>query len=300
MVPVKFNRTREVKMMSNQQASELPLIKREKLIVKLSQSKYFLYRVKSVDRTDEWGLCYNAANGRTITVAKISPSQLKDMLSAGIVRVSGNFAPLTKAGRSFIKRALTNHNDCLGQHQDRVMTTIEDSNRTWQVTTNAKESPLAWLATRKDRKGKSMIEKHQFAAGERLRADYEKALLAPQTTRNWDRMALARSTQKGAPADGLAPSEAAWDAKKRITQAIKVVGPELSGVLIDVCCEQLGLEDCEKRNDLPKRSGKIILRMGLNQLARHYGFLTDDHQIRSLTQRISHWGARDYRPVIDG
>ncbi len=286
--------------MGCKKTNDLPFIKGDKLILKLSQSKYFICRSVKLEMKDEWALCCKAVNGRTKAVAKIASSHLKDMLSAGIVQVKGNVAPLTKAGRSFIKRSLTNHGDCLGQHQERVATTIEDSQRPQKITINASESPLAWLATRKDRNGKPMIETHQFAAGERLRADYEIALLAPQITRNWDRMALARSTQKGASACGLAPTEAAWDAKQRISQAIEVVGPELSGVLIDVCCEQLGLEDCEKRNGLPKRSGKIILRMALNQLARHYGLLTDDPQIRTLAHRISHWGASDYRPVIDG
>ena len=40
------------------------------------------------------------------------------------------------------------------------------------VTVDAAESPLAWLARRKGRDGRALIEPVQFQAGERLRADF--------------------------------------------------------------------------------------------------------------------------------
>ena len=50
------------------------------------------------------------------------------------------------------------------------------------------------------------------------------------------------------------------------------MGPEFAGVLLDVCCFLKGLEDIEHERRWPPRSAKILLQLGLDRLARHYGF----------------------------
>lgn len=50
------------------------------------------------------------------------------------------------------------------------------------VTVDDAESPLAWLARRRGRDGRPMIESHQLRAGEQLRADFTRAHLMPRTT----------------------------------------------------------------------------------------------------------------------
>ena len=48
------------------------------------------------------------------------------------------------------------------------------------VIVNVAESPIAWLASR------GMLTPEQLQAGERLRADYERAGLAARVTMRWD------------------------------------------------------------------------------------------------------------------
>ena len=88
-------------------------------------------------------------------------------------------------------------------------------------------------------------------------------------------------------------------AAERVRRALAAVGPELSGVLIDVCCHLRGLEDAERRAGWPQRSGKIVLGMALATLARHYGF-APPADASPRPARVRHWGAADYRPAIDG
>jgi hypothetical protein len=53
------------------------------------------------------------------------------------------------------------------------------------ITNYDAESPFAWLARRRGRNGRALIEPHQFQAGERLRADFTRANMIPCATSNW-------------------------------------------------------------------------------------------------------------------
>lgn len=279
-------------------ATDLPALKLSKLLVKLSQSKFFICACRQGDSAEEWRLFTMTKTGQR-AVGVIQHKIINELLSTGALEICDNRARLTKAGQAMVKRLLYNQGDCFGQHQIVERKTITDGTGLKEVKINEAESPLAWLATRKDNSGKPMIEAHQVAAGERLRKDYERAQLAPQLTRNWDQFALAASKNRGGTYEGLALSELAMDAKSRVGDAIGAIAPELAGIVIDICCDQLGLVDAEKRNGLPPRSGKVILRMALNQLARHYGLLTDDTVHREVQRRITHWGDTDYKPAIE-
>jgi Domain of unknown function (DUF6456) len=76
------------------------------------------------------------------------------------------------------------------------------------------------------------------------------------------------------------------------------VGPELAGLLIDICCELKGLEEAEKSRGWPQRAGKVALQLALARLARHYGFDAPAETPRRR-QRLRHWGSEDYRPTLD-
>jgi hypothetical protein len=134
------------------------------------------------------------------------------------------------------------------------------------VTVDEQESPLAWLARRRGRAGSALIAPHQLQAGERLRQDFTMADLMPHVTTNWDNPLSS---------GGAAPSTAndtMTDARRRVHAALDSVGPEFAGLLLDVCCFLKGLEDIERERRWPLRSGKVVLHLALDRLARHYGY----------------------------
>jgi hypothetical protein len=139
------------------------------------------------------------------------------------------------------------------------------------VTVDDAESPLAWLARRKGRDGRALIEPLQLLAGERLRAEFTRAQLMPRTTSNWS-AAVADGPRGASPA---AFTEAVIGARQRVRHALDAVGPEFSGLLMDVCCFLKALAEVESERGWPARSGKVVLQLGLERLARHYGLDTE-------------------------
>jgi hypothetical protein len=166
------------------------------------------------------------------------------------------------------------------------------------VLVNEVESPLGWLKSRKDRNGRPLIANHQYEAGERLRADYWFAHLSPRVTSNWSGLASTERSRRAAPSNAAALRDEVIAAKERVMRALMAVGPEVSGVLVDICCELKGLEDAEKENGWPQRAGKVVLQIALTRLARHYGLIGSDEQ-KPVRQGLRHWGSEDYRPSLD-
>lgn len=177
-------------------------------------------------------------------------------------------------GRAFLKRALSQRglgeaSSFAGQHG----TFIELAGRTGSqpLHYNLSESPLAGLARLRGKDGKPFLEDSAVAAGERLRADFTRGQLQPRITANWE-AGVARGP-RGARNGAADLSDTALAARTRVAQAMKAIGPDLSGVVLDVCCFLKGLETVERERQWPARSGKLMLKTGLRSLARHYGLM---------------------------
>lgn len=127
------------------------------------------------------------------------------------------------------------------------------------VTVNLAESPLGWLHAR------GHLGTRLFDAGERLRADYERAQLSPGLTMRWDQVRV-----DGGGGDGLTPSERQLAAKARFDGAMAAAGAGLQDVLWRVVCACEGLPDAEKNLGWPARSGKLVLRLALDRVADFY------------------------------
>jgi hypothetical protein len=166
--------------------------------------------------------------------------------------------------------------------------------KTSEAIINLAESPLAQLMRRRSKQGMPFLSRAEFEAGERLRADYTRGQIMPRLGANWT--ASVASGRRGAD-NGIAElTESALAARMRVDRAVAAVGPELSGVLIDICCFLKGLELVEKERGWPVRSAKLMLKTALGALSRHYRppAPRSDRSLRPLL----HWGAEDYRPRI--
>ena len=116
--------------------------------------------------------------------------------------------------------------------------------------------------------------------------------MLPRITVNWD-AGLAAGTH--APGRGSAEaSDSSLAAGQRVRQACKRLGPELSGLAIDVCGFLKGLDQVERERRWPARSAKVVLRLALSALAEHYGLAGRG----AAAGRGGAWRAPDGRPSI--
>ena len=133
---------------------------------------------------------------------------------------------------------------------------------------NLGESPLTALARRRGKDGAPFLSDDLVGAGERLREDFELAQMGPRVTQNWDRFLTAGARGGMVPDSGVGNGPDA--ARGRVADALAALGPGLGDVALRCCCYLEGLEAAEKRLGWSARSGKIVLRIALQQLKRHY------------------------------
>lgn len=133
---------------------------------------------------------------------------------------------------------------------------------------SAAESPLIALARRRDRDGKPFLDEALVGAGERLREDFELAQIGPQVAQNWDHFLTAGG--RGSFGSDDTGNRGSSEARDRVERALSDLGPGLSDVALRCCCYLEGLELAEKRMGWSARSGKIVLRIALQRLKRHY------------------------------
>ncbi|TDR88939.1 DUF6456 domain-containing protein [Enterovirga rhinocerotis] len=201
---------------------------------------------------------------------------LAELLSRDLVesRPAGR-AVIGEAGRAWLRRAAARREGgaadaFAAQHRELAAANVEGDVGSDRVSVNHRESPLAWLRRRRDRDGEPLIDAAAFEAGERLRRDLTFAGMLPSVTARWE-----GAIGGGGLRDPASATDAVIAARQRVRAALGAVGGDLSDLLLDLCGFLKGLETIERERRWPPRSGKIVVRLALGQLARHYGLSSE-------------------------
>jgi hypothetical protein len=109
------------------------------------------------------------------------------------------------------------------------------------------------------------LDDRLFAAGERLRADFERAQLGPRVTMSWNPVRISGTND-----NGLTSSERQIAARARFDGAIAAAGKGLEDILWRVVCACETVTAAEKELEWPARSGKLVLRLALDRVADFY------------------------------
>ncbi len=213
-------------------------------------------------------------------VLEVSAQALKLLARRGWVKRHGTQIEITE------KASCEN----FGGLEHRASQDIEltENGQTQTVTRLVAESPIDYLASRKDKKGVPMLGQAEWSAGDRLRSDFTRANMLPGIGMRWGEPIRNSGGYGGA----MNQTEAAIAARARVNKALNAVGPEFSGLLVDVCCFLKGLELVETERGWPQRSAKLMLRAGLSILARHY------NPPSKTAAKTRVWSSTDNRPCL--
>lgn len=229
----------------------------------------------------------------TSVLASVPCAAAGPLVARGLAVWRGGALFATPEGVSAYRRLVAGAADPFAaQHRDLSRETRDAGEA--PVMVDANESPLAWLARRRDRDGAPFLDPAAVEAGERFRRDVTAAQLLPSVTSNWSAHGAGSRSD---PSRVLLPSEVALAARQRIDSALDALGPEFSGLVLDACGFVKRLETIESERGWPARSAKVVLRMALARLARHYG-LAASARGPLTSHGVRHWGAEDFRPSI--
>ena len=186
---------------------------------------------------------------------------------------------ITPAGRAALKRLLA-EDDAQRQGLAEAPAVFGEQHRVWgervmaagdeprRLRCNLAESPVAVLGRRREKDGAPFLDADLVAAAERLREDFELAQMGPRVAQNWDRFLTAGDRTGYRPGSG--PAQGPTGARDRVAAALRDLGPGLGDMVLRCCCYLEGLEAAERRMGWSARSGKIVLRIALQRLKRHY------------------------------
>ena len=110
---------------------------------------------------------------------------------------------------------------------------------------------------------------HHLAAADRLERLIRRAQLSPRVTMSYDPASVGGGNRS---ANGVeTASESAAEARLRLSRLASLLPADCWGVLFDVCGLGKGLQLVETERRWPRRSAKLVLRIGLDQLAAQFG-----------------------------
>ncbi len=176
---------------------------------------------------------------------------------------------ITTAGRAMLKELMAvQENAAQGFDAEFASSAAKDDPLSLRAFTSlAAESPLAGLSRRRDKQGKPFLSRELVAAGERLREDFELSEMTDRADNHWLMFLGDLPTSLRYPDSEDVSAQAA---RRRVEIALIELGPDMGQVLLRTCCFLEGMEALEKRMGWSARSGKIVLRIALRGLIRHY------------------------------
>jgi hypothetical protein len=204
----------------------------------------------------DWIVCRKAGRVASYEITGVGRAALKRMMGGDGGASSGAAGGLAEAGAVFA-----------GQHRDWDERAVAGDEGPKRIRYNLAESPIALMGRRRDKDGRLFLEPDLVEAAERLREDFELAQMGPRVAQNWERFLT------GADRGGFRPEQGAGGsgrARDRVALALRDLGPGLGDVALRVCCFLEGIETAERRMGWAARSGKIVLRIALQRLRRHY------------------------------
>jgi hypothetical protein len=186
--------------------------------------------------------------------------EVRELQAAGIVGGDRQRVTVTAQTAGWLRRQMIDADAFAAQHRELL-------HGTTGLLRNLKESPLARLASPTGDEP-AFLERHHSEAGERVRRLVERAALRSRVTMNYSGIAVAKGSGTSQVAE---LSTLAVDARRALRRIYETLPRDCAAVVVDVCGYEKGLQQVETERGWPRRSAKLVLRIGLDRLAEVWG-----------------------------
>ncbi len=182
-----------------------------------------------------------------------------ELVTAGVLAGDAETCRPLAETLQWLKRQLLDEDAFAAQH--RVMVADRDG-----TAHNLAESALARLAVGSGEDA-PFLKPHHVEAGQRVGRLVERAQLQPRLTMSYSPAHTASGNRdRVGDLGGMAA-----DARKALAELHRQLPRDCADVILDICGFGKGLQQVESERGWPRRSAKLVLRIGLDRLAEIYG-----------------------------
>lgn len=129
-------------------------------------------------------------------------------------------------------------------------------------------SALTRLANMKEKTGDNFLQPYEIEAAQRFAADYAKSMMSAIATQSYSGSS-GGARQSENTAEHISIS--ALDARKRVMDILKIVGPGLDKSLTALCAGDMSIGALELSENWARGSGKTVFKLALSRLSEYYG-----------------------------
>jgi hypothetical protein len=221
-----------------------------------------------------------AAGGESLR-ASLSDAEVSALSSSGLVCIEGDTCRPSDTAASWLRRQEGEAGDFGNQHRELAPgpdNSLRDLSR----------NPLEKLARAG---GDGFLDTHHVAAGARVSQWGMRAQLRQRVTMSYD-PAQVGGRRHGGSGD---IADMAADARKALARLFTDLPRDCADVVLDVCVFEKGLQEIETERGWPRRSAKLVLRIGLDHLAKRLGL--SPHAEGRPSARIEAWFGEGFAPT---
>ncbi|HYD89171.1 MAG TPA: DUF6456 domain-containing protein [Vitreimonas sp.] len=216
---------------------------------------------------------YPGGDRRRRPIVRLAPVEVRDLEACGAIEQRGDGAyVLSEAGKARVARSLAREDEAyLIQHAPIEPRTVIDRDGDERKVRGVRRGDvLRRLAALRDAQDLPWLSEAELEAARRLRADWDASQAGLVRGSDWS------APPMGAGARGVSNAQeramaARCDARRRVGEALDALAAPLRRVVERVCLHEDGLEALERAEGWPARSGKLVLKIGLAQMARGLG-----------------------------
>ncbi len=138
----------------------------------------------------------------------------------------------------------------------------------------------------------AFLEPHQLEAARRVQALFERSHLRPRVTMHYG------PRIGGGRGHGNDIGDMAADARRQLAGLYAALPADCADLVVDICGFEKGLQEAETERGWPRRSAKLVLRIGLEAAAQRFGLTSN--ATGAPTKRVQTWMEEGARPAEFG